>query len=154
MAGFLDERVAGVVVREAVEQPALFHDGGEGLGFREVESGGLVREDVKAVFERHFRRGKVHVIRRDDGDEVHALGGRAGFLGGDHFLESAVAAVGGQEEIRAGLAGALWVGTKSAANKFNLAVNGGGDAVNGSDESAASAADHAHANFSAHKDEG
>ena len=105
----------------------------------------------EAAFEREFGRRKVHVVRRDDGDEVHALFRGQGLLSRDHFLEGAVAAVGREKEVRAGVAGALRVAGESAADEFDLAVDIGGDATHCADEGTASAADHAHANFSAHK---
>ena len=150
LARLLHERVAGVVVGEAVEQAGLFHELAELLRLGEIEGRGLVAEDVEAVFERHLRRRKVHVVRRDDDDEVHALVRRQARLRLDHFLEGAVAAVRRKEEVRAGLARTSAGRREGAADEFDLPVDVRRDAMHRADERAASAADHAVTNFSAH----
>ena len=99
-ARFLHERIAGVVVRQAVKLAGLFHQRRELLGFGEIECRRLVAQDVKAILQRHLRRRKVHVIRRHDGDEIHPLVRRQRLLRFDHFLISAVAAPRRQKEVR------------------------------------------------------
>ena len=91
------------------------------------------------------------MVGRDDGDEVHALLGGQGGLALDPFLVGAVTAAGRQEEVAAAGAGAFGVGGERAADEFNLAVHVGRDAMDAADERAATAADHAVTNFSAHE---
>ena len=142
VARFFDERVAGVVVREAVEQAGLFHEGAKLFGLGEIEGRGLVAEHVEAVFERHLGRREMHVVRRDDGDEVHALVlGQLG-LGLDHFLEGSVTTIGRQEEICAAGFGFFGVAGESATDEFNLLIHGSGNAMHCANESTTSSANH------------
>ena len=90
-ARFLDERVAGVVVRESVGKSATGDDFTKLLCFGEIEGGWLVGKHGKAVFERALRGGKMQVVRRDDRNEIHALAKRESGLGFHHFFEGSVA---------------------------------------------------------------
>ncbi len=147
VARLLHQRIAGVIVRQPVDQAALLHDGGEFLRFLQVQRGGLVAQHMEAVFQRHLGRREVHVVRRDDGDEVHALIHRQCGLGLDHLLEAAVAAARRQEEIRTAGLGALGVGGEGAADEFDLLIDGRRDAMHRADEGPAPAAHHAVTNF-------
>ena len=110
----------------------------------------LVAKDVETVFQRHPGRWKVHMVGRDDGDEIHPRRFGQPGLALDHLLERAVATVGGQEKVRATGLRAFRVGGERAADQFNLLIHRRRDAVHGADERAAPAADHAVMNFSAH----
>ena len=102
---------------------------------------------MEAIFQRHLGGREVHVVGRDDGDEVHALAGRQLGLGFNHFLKGAVATGGREEEVRAGSLGAFRVRGKRAADKFHLLIHRRRDAMHPADESPASAAHHAVTNF-------
>jgi hypothetical protein len=52
--GFFDERVAGVVVGETVEEACFGDEGAEFFGFREIKGCGFVGENREAVFQRGF----------------------------------------------------------------------------------------------------
>ena len=115
-----------------------------------AEGGRLVAQDMKAGFERHFRRRKMHVVRRHDGHEIHALAhGPPGFAA-DHLLERAVTAVRWEEQVRAAGLRARGVAAERAAHQVNLLIHGRRDAMDRADERAAPAADHAVPNFPAH----
>ena len=73
VAGFLDHRVARVVVSKAKHQTGLVDKRGKFLGFIQVERGGLVRHDVKARLERCLGDPVMGVVRRRDHHEVHAV---------------------------------------------------------------------------------
>ena len=147
VTGFFDERVAGVVVGETVEEACLFHERAEFLRLREIKGRGFVREDRESVFQRGFGSGEVDMVRSDDGDEVHTLAERQSSFGFHHFLEIAVASLRREEEIGTGVARALRVAAECAADEFDLPVESRRHAVDASDEGAASATDHAHADF-------
>ena len=85
----------------------------------------------------------MEMIRRDDGDDVDAVGA-LGF-GGSHFGEAAVGAVICDVQIARGGAAALGIGGESGGDEFEAVVDARGDAVDGADEAAGSAADHAEA---------
>ena len=92
----------------------------------------------------------MHVVRRDDGDEIHALVCGQFRFGFDHLLKRAVATIRWKKEIRAAGFAAFRIGGKRAANEFNLLIHRRCNAMHRADESSASAADHAVTNFSAH----
>src|SRR5690606_30974069 len=143
----LDHDVAGVVVGEGEDASGLGDDFLQGAGFLEVESDGFVADDVEAFFEEELGGRKVLVVGRDDDDEVEAIGGGAGGLGGGHLGVGTVNAGRVEEEVGAGGPGTFGVGGKGAGDEFGLAVHLNGDAVDGTDEGAAPAADHAVAEF-------
>ena len=147
VTGFFDERVAGVVMGEAVEQTCFGNEGAEFLRLREIEGRGFVGEDREAMFQRGFGGGEVDMVRSDDGDEIHTLAERQSGLGLHHLLEVAVASLRRKEEIGSRVAGALRVAAECAADEFDLPVEGRRHAVDASNERSASAADHAHADF-------
>ncbi len=152
VARFFHQRVAGVVVREAVEQAGLFDEGGEGPGLGEIEGRGLVAQDVEAVFEGGLGGGEVDVIGGDDGDEVDALIRRQGGFLCHELLEAPVDARGIEEEVGAAGPGLFRIGRESAGGEFNLAIDMGGDAMDRTDEGAAPAANHCVTDFSAHRE--
>ncbi len=115
------------------------------------ERRGLVAQDMEAIFQRHLRGREVHVVRRDDGNEIHALAFGQHRLRANHLLESAVATIRRKKQIAAGSARTIRVRRKRAANEFNLLVDGRRDAMHRADEGAAPAADHAVTNFATHK---
>ncbi len=116
VARFFDERVAGVVVSERVEQASFFDEVAKLFGLLEIEGRGFVAENMEAVFESHLRRREMHVVRRDDGNEVHALVlGQLG-LGLDHFLERAVTTIRRQEKVCAAGFAFFGVARKRSAN--------------------------------------
>ena len=65
-------------------------------------------------------------------------------------LLRALTRLGWEVEVCAGSLRAFGVGGECAADEFNLLINGRRDAMHPADERAASAADHAVTNFSAH----
>ena len=129
VAGFFHQRVTGVIVREAIKQAGLFHNLRELPGLGEVKGGGFVAEDVETVFQRHLRRREMNVVRRDDGDEVHAFAFGQPGLALDHLLECAVTAFRREEQVRAAGLRAFGVGGKSAADKFDQLVYGRRDTM-------------------------
>ena len=149
--GLLDHRIAGVVVGQAEDEAGPFDCCDQGLGLGRRLRHRLVAHHVEAGFERRPGDRKVHVVRGDDGDEVHALGRVQGGLALHHLLVGAVAAVGRQEEIGAGGPGAFRVRAEGAADELDQPVETGRHPVNGADESALAAADHAHADLPFHR---
>lgn len=89
----------------------------------------------------------VEVIADDDRHEVDAVAQRALGLGLRHLGVRSVHAGGIEAEVLAGEAGLLGVRGERAGDEVNLAVEGRGHAVDAADEGAATAADHAHAEF-------
>ena len=150
VAGLLHQRVAGVIVREAVEQPGFLDQLLQCPGLLQVKGGRLVAQDVEPVLQRHLGRRKMHVVRRDDGDKIHPLGLRQRGLLRDHLLERAVAALGREKKVLAAGLGLARTAGECAAHQLDLAVDVRGDAVHRADERAAAAADHSVTNFSAH----
>jgi hypothetical protein len=103
VAGFLHQRVAGVVVGETVEQAGLLHQRGQLLRLGEVEGRGLVAQSTwNPLFSASFGGREMHVVGGDDGEEVHALVRRQLGLGRDHLLERPVATLGREVEVGAG----------------------------------------------------
>ncbi len=147
---FFHERVAGVIMGKAIEALAFFYELLERLGLPETEGGGLVAQHVEAVLHRHLGRRKMHVVRRDDGHEIHSILRRQCSLSLDHLLKCAVTAFGREEEIPAAGFGFSGAGRKRAAHQLDLAIHVCGNAMHPTDESAAAAADHSVTNFSAH----
>ena len=86
-AGFLDERVAGVVVREPVEQAGAGNDVPQLKGFREVECGRLVRKNRESMLQSGFGSGEMNMVRSDDGDEIHPLADRQRGFGFHHLFK-------------------------------------------------------------------
>jgi hypothetical protein len=138
-------------VRQPVEQFALLHQLLERFRLGEVERRRLVAQHVKAIFQRQLCRREMHVVRRDDRDEVHAFVRRQLRFLLDHLLEAAVTALGVQEKILAAGPRLLRIGREGAADEFDLLVHGRSDPVDRTDEGPASAAHHSVTNLSAHK---
>ena len=146
-AGLLDQRITGVVVSQSVEEPGTLEHDAEFPGLGQIECCGFVGEDGKAVLQSAFGSGEMNVIRRDDGDEIHAFAEGKSCLLLHHLPEGVVAAIGGEKEIRSGIPGALGIAAEGSADQFDLAVEMGGDAVDSSDEGPAAPTHHAHADF-------
>ncbi len=142
LAGLFHHHVAGVVVREHEHFFRLFDDGPELLGLGEIEGGGLIEDDVEAGFEKQLRRREVLVVGRDDDDEIEPLISGHLRLGFRHFSIGAVGAIRRNVEIFGGGLGALGVRGKGSGDEFRLPIHVGGDAMDGTDKGAASAADH------------
>ena len=101
VAGLLDHRVAGVVVGQAEDETGLFDEFDQGFRLGRRLRHRLVAHHVEARFERRHSDREVHVVRGDDGDEVHPLGRVEGGLARHHLLVGAVAPLGRQEELGA-----------------------------------------------------
>ena len=147
VTGFLDHRVAGVVMQQREDQAALLHDGAELLAFGQGEREGLLADHVDAGFEEGLGHGVVQVVARDDRHEVDAVAERALGFGLGHLGVRSVHAGGVEAEVLAGEAGLLGIRGERAGDEVDLAVEGRGHAVDAADEGAATAADHAHAEF-------
>ena len=147
VTGFLDHRVAGVVMQQREDQAALLHDGAELLAFGQGEREGLLADHVDAGFKEGLGHGVVQVVARDDRHEVDAVAERALGFGLGHLGVRSVHAGGVEAEVLAGEAGLLGIRGERAGDEVDLAVEGRGHAVDAADEGAATAADHAHAEF-------
>ena len=84
-AGFLDHRIAGVVVGQREDEAGCIDEFFEFLGFREGERHRLLADDVDAGFEEGLGDREVQVVAGDDGDEVDALAHGQRGLGLGHF---------------------------------------------------------------------
>ncbi|MNT57929.1 hypothetical protein D3C72_1953370 [compost metagenome] len=97
---------------------------------------------MEARLREGLRHRVVHMVGRDDRDEVDALIGRALQLVGQQRLPVAVVAVVGQAEVAARGARLVWARRQRAGDQRDLAVERHGLAVHGADEGVATAADH------------
>ena len=142
-ARLADEREAGVVEGLA-EDDAGGADAADEVE-RVVEIGGqrLVADHVEAALDRRDRERVVAVVRRHDGDHLHAVGARA--LAVEHLAGAAIGAIVGQADGAAGGARALRVGGEDRGDDLVVVVEPGGSAVNRADERARTAADDAEA---------
>jgi hypothetical protein len=147
---FFYERVAGVIMGEAVEALAFFNELLQRLGLLQVECRGLVAEHVEAVFQCHLGGRKMHVVGRDNGHEIHALLHRQRCFPDDHLLKRAVTAPGREEEILAADLGFAGVGRERAAHQLDLAIHVRRDAMHPADECTSAATNHSITNFSTH----
>jgi hypothetical protein len=109
VASFFHQRVAGVVVGQSVQASGLLDDGCEFLGFSQIEGGRLVAQHVESGLQGGLGRGKVDVIRSNDGHEVNPLVGRQRSLLGHEFLVASVHPIRGEEEVRTGGLGLLCI---------------------------------------------
>ncbi len=124
-------------------EPGFFDELRESFGVFDGGGERLVADDVEAGFEEGFCGAEMEMIRRDDRDGVDAIGALR--FGGGHFGEAAVGAVGGNVEIARGGASALGIRGERGGDEFPAIVDARGDAMDGADEAAGSAADHAEA---------
>ena len=145
LAGLFDGREAGVGVGQGEDQSGLLDFGLEFDGLVEGEGDGFVDDHVESAFEGHHGGGVMGEIGSDDGDEVHPLAFRQAAFVFKHLLIGFVNPVVGQVIGFAGGNGNFRIDAEAAADEFDLAVHEGGEAVDGSDEGVAAAADHAHA---------
>ena len=103
----------------------------------------LVADDVDAGIQEGAGGRVVQVVGRHDGDGVDAV-----FAGGfrlGHLGEVGIGAVRCDEEVGGAVAGAFRIAGERAGDQFPAVVQAGGDAVDGADEGAPAAADHAQA---------
>ena len=147
ITGFLHHRIARVVVQQCKDQSALLNDDPELLRFSEGEREWLLADDVDARLEEGLGHGVVHIIARDDRDEINTVTERALGLGFRHFLVGGVNARCIEEEILTGKARLLGVRGERPGDEFNLAIKGRRHAVHAADEGATAATDHAHTKF-------
>ena len=116
-ASLANDGIAGVVMREAENFAGFFDELRESFGVFDGGGERLVADDVEAGFEEGFRGAEVEMIRRDDGDDVDAIG--APGFGGSHFGEAAVGAVGRDVEIAGGGAAAFGIGGESGGDEVD-----------------------------------
>jgi hypothetical protein len=95
---------------------------------------------VDASFEEGFGWGKVEVIRRNDGNGIDAV--RTLGFGGSHFGERSVRALRSDVETERGFAPTLGIRGERSCDEFVAIVEAGGDAVDGTDETAGASSDH------------
>jgi hypothetical protein len=148
IARLLDQRVAGVVVREREHDVLLIHETAQ--RFRVAEGGRhrLVADDVEAFLDEGPRDVEVQNIGRDDAYEVDALSLRQlGFLP-RHLFVGAVHAPRVEVQFLALPARLVGVGGEGAGDEFDFAVERGGAAMHFADERAGASPDHAVANLS------
>jgi len=94
----------------------------EVLRFLQSQGDGLIAHDVEARLEEALRRTVVHMVRRDEGDEVEALYERELGFGRGHVLVAAVETFPGEEEIGSGLVRTLGVRGEGAGDELSLAI--------------------------------
>ena len=142
---FLDQRIAAVGVGDGENAAAALDRRLQlaRLGQRKTQR--LVDDDVEAVLQCEPRRFVMHMIGRDDGDEIHALVGRQRFLRGEHLRVARVRTRRIDVVGRTGLARALRIAAERAADQFGFAVQFRGDAMDAADERTGAAADQSHA---------
>ena len=142
-AGVPDHGVAGVVVGQG-EQPAAGLDRrDEVFGLRHRRGHRLVADDVDAGIQEGACGWVVQVVGRHDGDGVDAV-----FAGGfrpGHLGEVGIGPVRCDEEVGGAVAGAFRIAGERAGDQFPAVVQACRDAVDGADEGAPAAADHAQA---------
>ena len=134
-------------MQQREDQAALLDDGAELLALGEGERQGLLADHVDASLKEGLGHGVVEVITRDDRHEVDTVSERALSFGLGHLGVRSVHAGGVEAEVLAGEAGLLGVRGERAGDEVDLAVEGRGHAMHAADEGAATAADHAHAEF-------
>ena len=86
---------------EAIQEARFLNQLLQHLGFLEIKGRRLVAQDMETILQRHLGRRKMHMIGCHNRYKVHAFAlGQLLFLL-DHFLISAIAALGGQEKVPA-----------------------------------------------------
>ena len=102
----------------------------------------LVAHDMKSGFDEGQRHRKMHMIRRDDRDEIDALVDGAFQLISKQGLPVAMVAVVRKIKVVARRPGLRGAGRQRSADQFSLPVERNGAAVDGADERIAATAHH------------
>ena len=133
--------IAGIGVGDAEEAAAALYglDQVAGLGQRRRQR--LVANHVDAGLEERAGDRVVHIVRRDDGNDLDAVGALG--LRRRHLAVVGVDALGRQLSVLAREDGVLGIGAEGAGDQLIAVVQPRGDAVGAADEGAAPTADHA-----------
>ena len=135
----LHEGVARVVVRQRERHGTLADGADERFGVPQRRRHRLVADDGDPALDERQRRRRVEPVRRDDGDDVDAVG--APGLGVGHLLERAVGALDAERgRVRPA---PVRVRRKNAGHEGRQPVHPHRAAVDVADEGAGAAADHA-----------
>ena len=136
-----DHGVAGVVVRQHEDGVRSRRRLGNLPRLLERRGQRLVADHVDAAGEKRLCRRRMHMVRCDDRDRLHAVGPRRLALG--HRLEVVVDPVLGEAEGLSGLPRPLRRRRQGAGDEIEGAVEPRGHPVDGADEGVLAAADHA-----------
>ncbi len=132
VARLAHHRIARIGVGDAEGQSRVAHGNSEQAVLGEGRRQRLVAQDRKPGGERRARRGQMMMVRRNDGNEINAVAPLA--FAREHGRDIGIGP-GGFDSIRlACLARTARVVAKRAGDQLNLAIEFGGDAMNGSDE--------------------
>ncbi len=134
--------VAGVVVGDAEDRALCRHAGDQRIGLLARVDQRLVAHHVEAGLDEGPRHRVVHMVGRDDRDEVDALAGRPLQFIGQQGLPIAMVARVGQAEVGARGARLGGIGGQRAGHELDLGVERDRLAVHAADEGIAAAADH------------
>jgi len=145
LAGLANERVAGVVVRDAEDDAGLVDDLRQLLRLGEIERQRLVADDIEARLGDRLRDLEVRVVRRRDRDEVDSLVGRQLEFRGDQLGDGAVRSIRLDVEVGRRRLGPGRIAGESPGDELGPIIENRGDGVDLADEGPLSAADEGHA---------